>query len=392
MTDKKDKVRIGVIGCGTAAWVGHLPWIWEHPQAELTAVCDPKADRAAQAQAKFQVRTASTDYREVLAQPDVDAVSICVPPALHREISVAAAKRGKHILLEKPMARTVEESEEIAAAARKHGICLMLGHEKRFSLACEKIRQMIEEGRLGQVFYLTVQWGASVKLAPERLIPEGYRESYMWRWQDESVGGGILQDHLPHYVDLWRWWTGSEVETVCAEVQNVSRDYLQRPEIGLWEDFGSVLMRFANGAVGVFNTGTVGRGLSPILHLGSGIGEWSEFGYLFGTQGQLTFDFLPWDSPENGRLMVWSLDKERSSDRGWYQVEMPEPRRCPGGPQSPATNETYMFRRQMDHFIQCILTGAQAEVTARDGLATMAVVEAVYESQRTGQKVRVKHW
>lgn len=392
MTDKKDKVRIGVIGCGTAAWIGHLPWIWEHPQAELTAVCDPKADRVAQAQAKFQVRTGSTDYREVLARPDVDAVSICVPPALHCEISVAAAKEGKHILLEKPMARTVEESEEIAAAARKHGISLMLGHEKRFSLACEKIRQMIDEGRLGQVFYLNVQWGASVKLAPERLIPEGYRESYLWRWQDESVGGGILQDHLPHYVDLWRWWTGSEVETVCAEVQNISRDYLRRPEIGIWEDFGSVLMRFANGAVGVFNTGTVGRGLSPILHLGSGIGEWSEFGYLFGTRGQLTFDFLPWDSPENGRLMVWSLDKEESSDRGWYQVEMPEPRRCPGGPKSPATNETYMFRRQMDRFIQCILTGAQPDVSARDGLATLAVVEAVYESQRTGQKVRVRRW
>jgi len=392
MANHQDKVRLGVIGCGTAAWIGHLPWIWEHPQAELTAVCDPKADRAAQAQAKFQVRTASTDYREVLARPDVDAVSICVPPGLHREISIAAAKQGKHILLEKPMARTLEESEEIAEEARKHGICLMLGHEKRFSLACEKIRQMIGEGRIGEVFYLNVQWGASVKLAPERLIPDGYRDSYLWRWQDDSVGGGILQDHLPHYVDLWRWWTGSEVETVCAEVQNISRDYLRRPEIGLWEDFGSVLMRFSNGAVGVFNTGTVGRGLSPILHLGSGIGEWSEFGYLFGTQGQLTFDFLPWDSPENGRLMVWSLDKENDSDRGWYQVEMPEPRRCPGGPKSPATNETYMFRRQMDRFIQCILTGTQPDVSARDGLATLAVVEAVYESQRTGQKVRVRRW
>jgi predicted dehydrogenase len=72
------------------------------------------------------------------------------------------------------------------------------------------------------------------------------------------------------------------------------------------------------------------------------------------------------------------------------QVEMPEPRRCPGGPKSPATNETYMFRRQMDRFIQCILTGAQPDVSARDGLATLAVVEAVYESQRTGQKVRVR--
>jgi predicted dehydrogenase len=121
------------------------------------------------------------------------------------------------------------------------------------------------------------------------------------RWRDRSTGGGILQDHIPHYVDLWRWWTGAEVESVCAEVQHIARDHLESPEIGQWEDFGTVLMRFTNGAVAVFNTGTVGRDLSPIQHLGSGVGEWSDFGYLYGTRGQLTFDFFPWDSPENGR-------------------------------------------------------------------------------------------
>jgi predicted dehydrogenase len=266
----------------------------------------------------------------------------------------------------------------------------MLGHEKRFSLASEKIRQLIDRGLLGQVFYLVVHWGASVKLSPERLIPDGYRESYEWRWQDRSLGGGILQDHLPHYVDLWRWWTGSEVESVCAEIQNVTRDYLGRPEIAAWEDFGTVLMRFTNGAVAVFNTGTVGRGLSPIMHLGSGIGEWSEFGYLFGTRGQLTFDLFPWDSPEHGRLMVSSLDNDSDSDRGWYQVQFADPRRAPGGPLSPATNENFMFRRQMDHFIRCIQTGAGPAVTASDGRATLAVVEAVYESHRTQQKVRLQ--
>jgi predicted dehydrogenase len=132
--------------------------------------------------------------------------------------------------------------------------------------------------------------------------------------------------------------------------------------------------------------------LSPIQHLGSGIGEWSEFGYLYGTRGQLTFDFFPWDSPENGRLMVWSLEKEPGSDRGWYQVELPEPRRSPGGPRSPATNTNFMFRRQMDHFIRAIQTGVTPAVTASDGRAALAVVEAVYESHRTGQKVRVPQY
>ncbi len=384
-----DKIRFGVIGCGGAAWTGHLPWIWAHPHAELAAVCDPAVDRAREAGDRYQIPYAFSDYRELLNRDGIDAVSVCTPPSSHLEIVLAAAAAGKHILLEKPMARSVAECDEMQAAALRHGVLLVPGHEKRFSVACGRIRRFIEEGRLGKVFYLTSQWGSSVKLDPENLIPDGYRDSYHWRWTDPSVGGGILQDHLPHYVDLWRWWTGSEVESVCAEVQNVARDYLGRPDIGLWEDFGTVLMRFTCGAVGVFSTGTAGRGLSPILHLGSGVGEWSEFGYLFGTRGQLTFDFLPWDSPEHGRLMVWSLDRDAAGGRGWSQVELPEPRRSPGGPRSPATNESFMFWRQMDHFIGCIRNGTEPCVTARDGRATLAVVEAVYESWRTGEKIRL---
>jgi predicted dehydrogenase len=386
-----DPIGFGVIGCGAAAWIGHLPWIWEHPDARLVVACDPDRSRAAAVQERYQVPAIATDYREVLSLPGVEAVVICTPPSSHAEIATAAARRGKHILLEKPMARSVAECDEIAAAVRQHGVALMVGHTKRFQIACERIRSLIAEGTLGRVFYLDVHWGASVKLAPDRLIPEGFRDSYAWRWKAPSVGGGILQDHLPHYIDLWRWWTGAEVETVSAEVLNVARDYLGESEIGLWEDFGTVLLRFTDGAVGLFQTSTVGRGLSPILHQGSGLGEWSEFGSLYGTRGQLAFDFLPWDSPEHGRLMVWSLEGRGERDRGWYQVELPEPRRCPGGPRSPATNETFMFRRQLDRFLRCLRSGTEPQPGAGDGRATLAVIEAVYESGRTGQKVRVQN-
>jgi UDP-N-acetylglucosamine 3-dehydrogenase len=384
------KVRFGVIGCGVAAWMGHLPWIWGHPNAELVAVCDSDLARAQQAQQRYGARFATTDYHALLAHDEIDAVCICTPPSSHHDIALAAAAHKKHILLEKPMGRSLQECRAMMAAAQEQGIYLMLGHEKRFNLACERIKQIIDSGIIGDVFNLVVHWGASVKLAPEQLIPAGYRENYEWRWKDKSVGGGILQDHLPHYVDLWRWWTNSEVDTVVAEIQNVTRDYLDRPDIGVWEDFGTVLMRFKNGAVGVFETGTVGRGLSPILHNGSGIGEWSEFGYLYGTRGQLTFDLPPWDSPENGRIMVWSLEDRQQNHRGWYQVEIPDPRRSPGGPLSPVTNETYMFHRQIDHFVRAIQQNITPQVGGEDGLATLAVVDAAYRSQRSGQKEPVQ--
>ncbi|MCL4251596.1 MAG: Gfo/Idh/MocA family oxidoreductase [Anaerolineae bacterium] len=383
-----EKVRFGVIGCGVAAWMGHLPWIWSHPQAELVAACDTDMARARQAQERYNATIATTDHHELLTREDIDAVCICTPPGSHAPLTIEAFEHKKHVLLEKPMGRSLDECRTMIVAARRSGRFLMMGHEKRFNLAFERVRQIIEQGTIGEVFYLVVHWGASVKLAPERMIPAGYRENYEWRWKDPNVGGGILQDHLPHYVDLWRWWTGAEVESVYAEVQNITRDYLNRPDIGLWEDFGTVMMRFGNGAVGVFNTGTVGRGLSPILHIGSQVGEWSEFGYIFGTRGQITFDMPPWDSPENGRIMVWSLDE--AAGRGWYQVEMPDPRRSPGGPLSPATNENYMFYRQIDHFVRAIQSGTPPGVGGGDGVATLAVVDAVYESQRGGQRVLVQ--
>lgn len=384
-----NKLGFAVIGCGAAAWTGHLPWIWGHPLARLTAVCDLDPKAARRAQTRYGAQLATTDYQEALSHPDVEAVSICTPPATHTTLTLAALRSGKHVLLEKPMGRTLEECDVMIACARERQVRLMIAHEKRFNPAAQKIRDIIESGEIGTVFHLTVHWGAAVKLAPDRLIPPGYDDGYLWRWTDPEVGGGILQDHLPHYVDLWRWWTGSEVQTVCTEALHVSRDYLNQPELGLWEDYGSVLMRFGNGAVGSFHTGTAGRALSPILHIGSGIGEWSEFGYLFGTRGQIAFDFPPWDSPELGRVMVWSLEDRSPSHRGWYQVELPDPRRCPGGPLSPVTNESHMFFRQLDSFIKCIRDGGEPPVTPEDGRATLAVVDAAYESERSGQKVTV---
>ena len=254
----RDTVGFAVIGCGTAAWIGHLPWIWGHPRTRLIAVCDRKLDRAIEARERWQAQLATVDPVEAMKRGDVQAVCICTPPATHLDLARHAARLGKHVLIEKPMGRTVEECESVISTADRHGTLVVPGHEKRFHMAAGKIREIIAAGALGKVFHLTVHWGASVKLAPEQLIPAGYRDGYFWRWQDPDNGGGVLQDHLPHYVDLWRWWIGSEVESVCAEAQYISRDYLNRPEIGRWEDYGSVLMRFANGAVGTFHTGTVG--------------------------------------------------------------------------------------------------------------------------------------
>ena len=110
---------------------------------------------------------------------------------------------------------------------------------------------------------------------------------------------------------------------------------------------------------------------------------------IYGTRGHLVFDVLPWDSPELPRIMVFSLEDRQPADRGWFQIEMPDPYRAPGGPLSPKSNPHNQFKRQLDHFVECILQKSKPRVTAADGRATIAAIEAVYQSHREGSKVHL---
>lgn len=381
-------IRIGIVGCGGAAWIGHLPWIWENPHTELVATCALDVEHAEQAAKRWGASRTYSDFHAMLDREQLDAVVIATPPDTHAEYSIAAASRGLHVLLEKPMALTSRDCDAIARATAEHNTVFTLSHEKRFNPGFEEIKRIIDSGMLGRIFYLVIHWSAAVRLDPESLCPPDYRRSYHWRWTNPAAGGGILFDHLPHYFDLWRWWTGSELESIDAETLNVRRDWIGDEELGgMHEDFALAMLRFRNGCLGVFETGTVGRGLSPIQNVGSATGEWSEYGMIYGTRGHLVFDALPWDSPELPRIMLFSLEDRRPANRGWFQIELPDPYRAPGGPLSPKSNSHYQFKRQMDQFIDCIRTGTPPRVTAADGRATVAAVEAAYESFRSGQRV-----
>jgi len=383
-------LKAGIVGCGGSAWVGHLPWLWQHSQLELVATCALQAEQAAAAAKRWGDARSYTAFRSMLEKEKLDLLVIATPPDTHADLAIAATERGIHVLLEKPMARTLKECDDIIAAVAKHRTVFSLSHEKRFNPGFEKIKEIIDEGMLGAIFYLALHWSAAVRLDPEKLCPPDYRQSYEWRWTDPRSGGGIVLDHVPHYLDLWRWWTGSELDTVCAELLNVRKDLICDERLGgCHEDFSSVLMKFKNGAIGFFESGNAGRGLSPILNVGSGIGEWSEYGMIYGTRGHLIFDLFPWDSPELPRIMIYSLVDKQPSYRGWFQVELPDPWRSPGGPLAPKTNALYSFKRQLDHFVLCIQEQRKPLVTAWDGRATIAAVEAIYESHRSNQKVKV---
>jgi predicted dehydrogenase len=285
--------------------------------------------------------------------------------------------------MEKPLARTLAECRALIEAARAGDATLAVGHEKRFHPTLARAGELLAGGAIGDPFHVGVHWASNAKLDPELLVPAGFRSGYEWRWRDPSVRGGLVQDHLPHYVDLLRHWTGREPTAVYARSRNVARDVLGWPEEeSRWEDFGLAVVQFEGNLELRFETSVVGRSVSPIWSLGAGVGEWTEYAYVLGSTGQLLVDLLPWDSSEHGRIALWQLDAAREG-RGWTWIEQREPARRAGG--AGAT----MFAAQAESWADLIEGRAAAIATGGDGMAAIAAVEAAYGSAANGAAVEI---
>jgi predicted dehydrogenase len=375
---------VGVVGLGVAALYAHLPALADTGEFQLLAACDRDPAKLAHVRECWPVAQLSTDVNEFLAVAGLHAVIIATPPDSHYDIARAAISGGKHVLSEKPLARSVAECKTLVELAARNNVCLMVGHEKRFHPTMERIRSLLEAGEVGTPYYCGVHWASNAKMDPHHLVPDGFRPGYEWRWRNPTVGGGIVQDHLPHYGDLIRYWMRIDPIAVYAQTYNVARDWLKwDAQQSVWEDMGVVLVRFSNGFTLRFETGTVGRSLSPLWAQGSGIGEWTEYGYILGTEGQLLFDLLPWDSSENGRIAVWRLKAATTAGVGWSYVEQAEPKRLRG---SPAGAAHAMFAGQLREFSRAIAGLPHRGATGEDGTLSLAMVECAYESARTHQE------
>lgn len=371
-------VGVGVVGAGVAALHAHIPAIAASAEARLVAVYDRDPERVAAIRQRWPQAAAAASLPAFLTTPGLEGVVVATPPGTHEAIACEALARGLHVLIEKPLAPSLAACRTIQQAACRAGVVARVGHEKRFHPTFERIGALLRDGAIGTPYYGGLHWASNVKLDPERLIPPGYGQGYNWRWTDRSSGGGILQDHLPHYLDLVHHWLDTQPVAVTAQVFNIARERLGwTAEQSAWEDLALAVVRFANGFVLRFETGLVGRSLSPLWGQGSGVGEWTEYGYLLGTSGQLLFDLLPWDSSENGRIALWRLAAATGQGVGWTLLEQPEPARATG---SPAGAAHAMFCGQLHQWLRAIAGQHDWAADLSDGTRCMAAVAAAYES------------
>lgn len=321
-------VRLGVLGAGIIAksFMEAAPNV---PGLEVAVICDIAEDAARALAERHDIPT-TTDFRAVLADETIEAVYIALPHHLHEDATIAAAEAGKHILLEKPMANSLEEADRMLAAQKRAGVKLMIGFTHRFHSELETAKRLIETGELGQL-----------TLAVDLMTTGGVIPG--WFWQKPASGGGVLHVNGAHSFDRLRWLMGSEIVEVFAYAQT----YDSRKTV---EDSAVVALRFANGAMGM----TVHNWVTDIK---------APFKCdldIHGTEGAIRID--TWNSVEfSNAHHTWRQRRERDD----------------------------MFEKEIGEFVSAIVQEREPCVTGEDGRRSLACVQAAYESARTGKRVRL---
>jgi UDP-N-acetylglucosamine 3-dehydrogenase len=331
-----EKLRIGVIGLG---WFGeiHCEALIGIANIELAALCTRNATRLGEMAAKFGVQKTYADYRDLLADPDIDAVSIVTMWDQHTDPTIAALEAGKHVFLEKPMASTVDDCLKIIAASRKAKGILQVGHIVRFNPRYRAAREAIEAGRIGKV----------VSLASRRNIPAAWTPTIL-----EKIGP-IVGDAI-HDTDIMLWFTGDRI--VSAYAQTVSVRGLKFPDIG------QTMYRFASGATATLETVWCMPEKTPY--------DIDERMNVVGTEGFLQVqDTFP-------NMGIADSGKFHSPDTTYW----PMFEGVRGG----------ALREEFSYFAGCALAGRKPAIgTPEDAMMALQATLAAEESARTGEVVKI---
>ncbi len=200
-------LKMGIIGCGRIAKLVHLNVLTHLQDVELVALAESDPQRREEASCRAPSAIAFACYRELLAMPDVEAVVICLPNALHAEVTVAALQHGKHVYLEKPLATSLGDAQSVLAAWQRAGVVGMIGFNYRFNPLYQAVRQHIHSGRVGEL----VSVRSVFSTAPRALSD--------WK-QTRHSGGGVLLDLASHHIDLIRFFFNQEVRDVFAMLRS----------------------------------------------------------------------------------------------------------------------------------------------------------------------------
>lgn len=374
-------VGIGLVGVG---WMGRVHGIsyrrarYHYPdcagRARLVIAADESEERARYAVDDLGFEESSVHWRDVIAHPDVEAVSITAPNHLHREVALAAAAAGKHMWIEKPVGRVPHETAEIAAAVVREGMRSIVGFNYRHAPAVQHARRLIGSGALGVLDHFRSQWVAAYAADP--------RGALTWRFRRDEAGLGILGDLGSHAVDLAQFLLGP-IDSVTAQTATV---VTERPLPSGW---GSHFDVAEGGELAAVENEDV---VWSIVHFERGVtGTIEASRVALGPQARYAFEVhgsrgaVAWDFERMNELAVF-LPLE-NGDAGYARVVM-GPRHAPFGrfQPGPGLSMGYDDLKVIEAalFLQSVVDGEQREPGIREALAGARVIAAMERSARSG--------
>ena len=326
-------VRIGILGGGGIATAHLNAYATVADRAKVTAIADVDAEALSRREAETGAK-GYTDFKELVKDPDVDAVDICLPHHLHTPAILAAAEAGKHILCEKPLCLSPEEAKQVSEAVQKAGVTLMCAHNQLFMPAVAKAKEIVDSGALGPIYEVRTTDSFYNDFDPD---------SMGWRANAATSGGGELIDTGYHPTYLMLHLAGAVPVSAFAMLSTHRLKFMEG------EDSAQVLVRFDNGAV-----------------------------------GQMVTSWAYMAAPGTDRFSVVGEKGSLSSDGSTLRVQVR------GEEEQVFEHESVdTFGAEIAHFVDCLMTGERPINNEVEGVSVLGVILAAYESSKTGQMADV---
>jgi myo-inositol 2-dehydrogenase / D-chiro-inositol 1-dehydrogenase len=341
------KTQVALFGAGFIADLHMESFERFVPDAEVTAVYARNPAKAEAFAAKHHIPRWYADVDALLREAPCEVADICLPNFLHAPVAVKAARAGKHVIVEKPLCMTLEEADEMIRVCREEQRLLMYGEQLCFSPKYERVRQVVGEGAVGDVYQL--------RQLEKHSGPHGD-----WFWDVDQAGGGVLMDMGCHAFGWFRWMlgAGARVSSVYASMGTVMHGHRTRGE-----DNVVAIVEFDNGVTAIAEDSWAKPG---------GMDDRIE---VYGQTGVIYADLFRGNSALTYSEHGYGYAAEKAgSSQGWTFTIFEE-----------AFNQGYP--QELGHFVRCVRTGKTPLVTGEDGRAVLEMVYAAYDSARRGAKV-----
>lgn len=356
-------LKVGIIGCGGIANGKHLPALSKVLEVELVAFCDIEVERAVKAKEQYGTTDASVyaDYKEMITDTKIDIIHVCTPNSSHAEITIASLEANKHVMCEKPMAKTSVEARAMIDAAKKSGKKLTIGYQNRFRTDSTYLHEVCQEGELGEIYM------GKAHAVRRRAVP-----TWGVFLDEEAQGGGPLIDIGTHALDLTLWMMNNyrPKYVVGNTYHHLSQTKNAANAWGPWDPEKFTVEDAAFGFVVMENGATISLEASWALN---SLDVKEAKTTLMGTKGGADMnDGLTLNGEDHGLLFEKKIELE-TGGVDFYEGEGDD----------PAVLEARSF-------VQAILNNTDPVVKPEEALVVTEILEAIYESARTGEPVMMK--